>query len=114
MMILVAAIDPIKELLFPEAHLDWRGRKHAQTFIQSCKRTIKALMEELDLQDMHRVTKSVIDEHVEDRFVLDAVAKPLPPETEEIWTKPKAAGPTDKNSKEEKDLKAQQEQINDL
>lgn len=117
MMILVVALEPLKEIIFPEEPWDKRGKKHVAEFIQKCKRTIKALMTELDLLDMHRETKLVLEAGISDKFTVDAVAKPPEPEPE-ITTKKnpdpaKRIGKKDE-VKEEKNLLHQQKTLSSL
>jgi predicted ATP-dependent Lon-type protease len=73
MIILVAALEPLLAIIFPDKAWDKRGVQHLKDFIQNCKRTIKALIEELDLNELYKETRTVIDENIEDKFVVDAV-----------------------------------------
>lgn len=73
MIILVAALEPLIAIIFPDKQWDKRGVKHLEVFIQNCKRTIKAMIEDLDLLEFYKETKAVIDENIEDKFVVDAV-----------------------------------------
>lgn len=83
MMILVSALDPLREIIFPEKSWDKRGVQHLELFIQQCKRTIRALIEELDLLEMHKETRAVIDETIDDRFIVDAITS-LPQTSEPV------------------------------
>lgn len=74
MMILCAAIEPIKQVIFPEKAWDKRGKKHIELFILQIKRTLKSLMEELDLLEMHKESLAVFIEPIEDKFIVDAIA----------------------------------------
>jgi len=73
MIILVTALEPLLAIIFPDKAWDKRGVQHLKDFIQNCKRTIKALIEDLDLNELYKETKTVIDENIEDKFVVDAV-----------------------------------------
>lgn len=129
MIILVAALEPLKEIIFPDQEWDKRGRKYVEVFIQQVKRTLKALMVDLDLLEMHKETKLVIDETIEDKFVVDATATAPPAEPElnlaltpfkSTATKSTAAetvkGKAGKaeEKKETRSLKQQQETIDNL
>lgn len=77
MMILCAALEPIKLVIFPDKPWDKRGKKHIELFIARCKRTLRGLMEDLDLLEMHKETLAVFLEPIDDKFVVDAIAVAL-------------------------------------
>jgi len=98
MMILVAALEPVKQVIFSERQWDRRGKKHIEMFILRCKRTLKMLMEDLELLEMYKETKAVFDESIDDKFIVDAIAVAL---TEEPIKKedPKPDAPKGKGKK---------------
>ena len=87
------------------------------------------MIADLDLQEMHKETKQVIDENTDEKFIVDAIAKAPPPEPEinlaltpfkSTGTKSTAAethkGKSTKNEekKESRSLKQQQETLENL
>ena len=57
MLILATALAPMKELLIADKTWDRRGRGTILNFIQCCKHEIKDMLKELNLEEMHKMTK---------------------------------------------------------
>jgi len=104
MMILVAALEPLKEIIFPEQPWDKRGKRHIKAYLNQCKRTIRALMVDLNLMEMHKETKNVMDEPADEKYTVDAVAKPLEPENEAQPAKPKGGKLENEKNDDKRDL----------
>lgn len=77
MTILVTALEPLKEIIIPEEPWDRRAKVYTREFIQHSKLTIKALMNDLNLLDMHKETKLVLENAIHDKFTVDAKPPPV-------------------------------------
>ena len=60
------------QLLIADKTWDRRGRGTILNFIQCCKHEIKDMLKELNLEEMHKMTKQICDEEIDNTIYVNA------------------------------------------